>query len=383
MMRTLLGTLVALLLPLAGCTQQEADMGTLKVLISAPDGVHVDALDVRVFDDGGLLRQQHISKPTLPGGLHLSALPGSGRLRVIIAGSDTTGTTTFLAGGVATLPLTATQLSLALSAALADGDGDGLPDEFDDCPLTADPDQHSAAGFGHGPGDACISQQQEMPSPPPPDMAMNSVPVPGGASKCPGAYLICDEMSALRGSNESFLGTEAVFDNAQVFRGDKSLHLTDNDHLVIQTALPKPDIYMRVFVYLPSPMPSNAITLLRVQQSEGSYLATELQLVGGKLRTRASRIEALQTSNVAPPLDRWFCVQWQVHVDTAGYAATSIDGKLVPGLDPDTKFDTTNSPEYQWVVNAMDPVDKNGEHPATDIWFDELAVDYKPIGCND
>jgi hypothetical protein len=364
-------TWAALSFLVVGCTARVKS--TLEVLIDAPGGVAIDGLDLRIYDNDGLLRQQHIAKPQLPGGVHLSALPREGRLRIVVAGLDAGDKVIYLAGSVTPLPLPANQLSLVLSDAVADADRDGVPDELDDCPAVVDPDQESAAGFGNGPGDACLSS--------PPDMAP-SLPVPGGPSKCPGATLVCDAMSELH-PGESFLQSAAAFDNAQVFRGDKSLHLTDNDHLVLQTNLPKPDVYLRAFVYLPSPLPSNAVTLMRVQQREPPYHATELQLVGGKLRTRASRIEALQTSTVSPPLDRWFCVQWQVHVDSAGYAATRIDGVMVPGLDPETTFDTTNSPAYQWVVMAFDAGDTNGTHPATDVWIDELAVDFKPVSCTD
>jgi hypothetical protein len=363
-----------------GCSSTP-DQGTLKVLINGPSGITLASLDLRVYQDGGLLRQQTFAKPQLPGGLQLTALPTQGRLRVIVAGLDGGGAIKYLAGSATPLPLPSNQLSLVLSDAAADGDGDGVPDELDDCPSLPDVGQESAAGFGNGPGDACVATQHDMT----PDMApAPQLPVAGGPSKCPGATLICDPMDALR-PGEGFLNTAAVFDTGQIFRGDHALHVTNDTHLVIQTSvnLPQPDTYLRAFVYIPSPMPTNQVTLLRVQQSEGSFFAVELQLVGGKLRTRASRTETLENSNVAPPLDRWFCVQWQVHVDTQGFTDLKVDGVPVPGLDAASTFDTTNTPAYRWIVSALDSVDDAGTHPATDAWFDEVAVDFKPISCTD
>jgi hypothetical protein len=221
----------------------------------------------------------------------------------------------------------------------------------------------------------------------PPDLARTT-------SLCSSAGAIfCDGFEA--GSLVAPWGTLPVHgsitvDAMHVYRGNYALHAhqaaigsgsQDTGVAISTQSYPSPDIYLRAFVYLPGPASTGTFTFLRAQMSGGTQDSVDLQVANGVFATYASRVSTGEVSTTVPPLDRWFCVEWHVHMASSGYAALSIDGNPVPGLQSANTFDTTNSPIYDWLVVGLDSASASSGIPARDLWLDEIILDNKPIGC--
>ncbi|HWE26782.1 MAG TPA: thrombospondin type 3 repeat-containing protein [Polyangia bacterium] len=134
---------------MAGCTSPSSLL--IEVTDTAPD-VTFSSLKVQVFDPYGALGSHEFSPAPLPGALRFKQLPStSEKLRVIVAGVG--AVPSLGATAVMVAPGTSPTAQIDLTVALADSDGDGIPDDYDDCPTTYDPDQKSTNGGP--PGDAC------------------------------------------------------------------------------------------------------------------------------------------------------------------------------------------------------------------------------------
>jgi hypothetical protein len=289
-----------------------------------------------------------------------------------------------------------------------DSDDDTVPDDFDDCPFVSDPEQKNSAGSG--PGDACRALP-DLAQPPIADMADADVPDLANAVQdlssppdlLPGPSL-CGTTNTILCAGFENGGINPPFpyystpngnifvDSVHVFRGRYALHAQQNATaagtqaagLVIGTQVyPAYDIYFRAWVYLPSPAPTGVFTFLRVQQPTTPYYAIDLQVANGLFATSASRPGVTVTSMTAPPLDRWFCLEWQIHLASNGYTVLNLDGNPVSGIWASNTFDTTNSnPDYGWLVAGLDSGGSPSGIPGRDLWIDELILDSKPIGCS-
>jgi len=276
----------------------------------------------------------------------------------------------------------------------ADSDGDGVPDDLDDCPTVSDPEQRNARGSG--PGDACLSGDlaaatadmavaTDLAQPAsPPDLA------PGPSICSTAGVLFCEgfENTSLPGwgflQNNGTVGADSV----HVYRGSSALHAHQNaaapgagaTGVVIATpTYPSTDIYLRAFVYLPGPAPAGIATFLRVQESMAAQYSLDLQISDGKLRSRASRSNTNALSNTSLPLDRWACVEWQIHLAASGFVKAWVDGLEVTGISGTQ--DTRATTVYDWLVVGLDTGSTAGSQPARELWLDEVALDNKPIGC--
>jgi hypothetical protein len=213
-------------------------------------------------------------------------------------------------------------------------------------------------------------------APPPPELVL---PQPGGPSLCASASAaFCEGFEDANSIWGSF-GTVA-FDQQHVFRGASSFHASGARSLTVwPQTLKGTDLYLRAFVYLPSPMPTAKLTFLRFQQSTGNQFAIDLQLANGRFQTTATRTGAVEASVLGAPLDAWFCAEWHVNLDSNGYAALSVDAVPVAGLNAENHFDTSNNSPYDWLVLGIDTGASGATVPA--LFLDEVIVDDKPIGC--
>src|SRR6516225_9564143 len=96
LMKYPLSLLAALSLAAApGCSSPVS----LTVLLANPSAPAPDSIELRVYDDFGLIGMKTIFKPTLPGAISLTQLPSqSDQLRVIAAGLDAAPSIRTLAG---------------------------------------------------------------------------------------------------------------------------------------------------------------------------------------------------------------------------------------------------------------------------------------------
>jgi hypothetical protein len=397
--------MAAVVLLVTGCGTSPT---SLRVLI-ANSGVSVSALTITVFDTHGLIGEGRLTAPALPGALTVDGLPDRAQyLRVVVA-ATTSGASLLGGSRIAVAVHTLNSVTVQLGHA-ADSDGDQVPDELDDCPQTPDPEQRNSAGSG--PGDACRAVADLAP-PSAVDMAepdQTSADLAGPAadlatppdlspapSLCPTTNTIMCAGFENGGINPPFTvvsianGSDTA-DKLHVFRGAFAMHAQQNAvptgmnaaaMAISAQSYPALDIYLRAWVYLPSPAPTGTFTFLRVQQGMSPFYAVDLQVANGLFATSASRVGVTVTSTTSPPLDRWFCVEWQVHLATAGYTILKLDDSPVDGIWAANTFDTTNAnPPYQWLVAGLESGSTADGIPARDLWLDELILDSKPIGCS-
>jgi hypothetical protein len=398
--------LPALLLLVAGCEVQPT---SLRLLI-ANSGITVSTMTITVFDPHGLIGQGRLTAPELPGALTVQGLLNRAQqLRVVVAAATSNGA---MLGGarVAIAPDTLNSVVVQLGHP-SDTDGDNVPDELDDCPLVADPEQRNSAGSG--PGDACRglpdlaqpSVDLAPPAPPSVDLAQ-AVVVADMATPPPDllrAPSLCSTTNTIlcagfeSGSIDppftavSITNGSDVADKVHAFRGDYALHAQQNATAtgmsasamaISAQAYPSLDIYLRAWVYLPSPAPTGTFSFLRVQQGASPFYAVDLQVANGLFATTASRVGVTVTSMTSPPLDRWFCLEWQLHLASNGYTVLKLDDKPVSGIWAANTFDTTNNPTYTWLVIGLESGSAPEGIPARDLWIDELILDSKPVGCS-
>jgi hypothetical protein len=375
----------------------------------------LSAATVTIFDPYGLIGQTELSAPTLPGVVTVTGLADRPQeLRVVVAATSRSAS---LLGGsrVTTIPRQLVTATVTLGDP-PDSDHDGVPDDLDDCPTVPDPTQANSAGMG--PGNACRGKADlslpvpiDIASPVPHDLAGADLGPPRdlalprdlampldmtpGPSLCGSASVIlCDGFET--GALSSTWGAitvqgGVVVDSTHVYRGSYALHVHQNavganttsaTGVAIATlTYPSPDVYMRAWVYLPSPAPTGSFTFLRAQQSVNNQYSLDLDVAKDVFTTYASRIGSGPVSTTAPPLDRWFCVEWQLHLNASGYTIMKLDGNPVTGLQAANTFDTTNSPTYDWLVIGLDTGANANGVPSRDLWLDEIIFDNKPIGC--
>jgi hypothetical protein len=369
---------------LGGCSAPVS----LALLVQPPGGPAPARIEVRAYDGGGLLASQTIESPALPGAIQLTALPDdSGELRIVVLGRDGGGAVASVAFTRVPIPIKArTRLPLTLDTTFSDGDGDGVPDQLDGCPSVADADQQSARGYGHGPGDACADGGGDMAG------GADMGPV---VAACP-AHALCDSFDGQLDPalwNVACNGTSAgcaQIDTRYHYRGAGSLHVhldqTPAQKLDWATVteirtFPTEDLFARAFVWVNDDLSANATAIYTAVQKDAPFGALTLQLEDNGF----SLYDGLQGKEqyVAPggtlPKDKWFCLEWELKVGAQGAERVWLDGALLSA--PSLTGDTTSTPllgqfslglTVQAMANAV---------PARDIWFDEVIVSSKRVGC--
>jgi hypothetical protein len=393
-----------LLLGAASCTSSTG----LRVQIQGPPGQVLTSVTVSIFDPYGLIGKKQITTPVLPGLVTVTGLADNS-LQLRVVALATTNSVPLLGGTrVSIVPHMVTTTTVTLGNPL-DTDHDGIPDSLDDCPTVPDPTQ--ANRNGTGPGDACRTPvvadlalpanadlaiadlgSSDLASA---DLALNDLATAPpdlmpGPSLCSSANAIfCEGFESGGTGGWGVLGTVSV-DSQHVFRGKYAMHAHQNavgsgtqttGVLVSTQPYPTTDIYLRAYAYLPSPAPTGTFTFLRTQLSANGQYSVDLRVDNGHFGTDATRTGVVMGSKQAPPLDRWFCVEWQIHLATTGYTIVNIDGAPVTGLQANNTFDTTNTPNYDWLVVGLDSGPQASGIPARDLWLDEIILDNKPIGC--
>jgi hypothetical protein len=142
-------------------------------------------------------------------------------------------------------------------------------------------------------------------------------------------------------------------------------------------------MFVRAFYYIPS-APVNDVHLFSAIEASSPYLGVNLiDAAGGSLATGDSVAGGgyHKASMAAPPTDRWFCLEWQIHVaaDSSGYLRVWLDGGEATDLGT---AEPTNPPGGLSLVSVgyefYNPAIAN---PAGDAWIDEVVVDAARIGC--
>ncbi|MCU1283184.1 MAG: hypothetical protein JWM53_6730, partial [bacterium] len=142
-----------------------------------------------------------------------------------------------------------------------------------------------------------------------------------------------------------------------------------------QLAFPRPDVFVRMFVFLPS-LPTMRTFLSTLVQQAAPYASTQLILEGGALGAHNSGDGTTRVSTTTAPVGRWFCLEWQIHFDVnRGGSSLWLDGQ--PLTLPAGFENTAPTPFYDNLRIGAE----NTSTTATDLWLDDVAVASTRIGC--
>lgn len=383
----------------AGC---RPTANTLLVDVSDADGGKPAALFVSIFDaHGAVMQAARLKVSHWPGTLEIDHLPGATQpLRLVIA-SDSQPPA--LAGvPVMFVKGKQTRVTARLARSTPDGDADGVPDAVDDCPTVANADQRDSEGDGSG--DACaladlgggdlgldMARIRDMAGPP-------DLYVPSNCGGVTGA--LCDgfEAGGVAGFWTSTQQTGMLsIDTARAYRGASSLHVhndafaatggTGSDVRLSETTTlggsPPADIYVRAFLFIPS-LPANPVQLVTAVSSMTPYPGVGVNMDQGHVATYDSVSGgSYLSSSVAYPLDKWFCMQWHVHLaaDATGYEQVFIDGQEVTAVHGSEPTEPAAGLDVISIGTSFyAPPNAN---QAFDLWVDEVEIGTSPIQCSD
>jgi hypothetical protein len=369
---------------------------TLVVQVQAGD-VTPTAVTVSVFDRFGLIGRNRVAQAVLPGAVTIKGLPDTVQtLRVVAAGESPRA----LAGlRLETEPRTRMTRLLTLTSDASDADGDAVPDTLDDCPLAADPDQND--GDGDGVGDACPRSsgggddlaRADLGAGPPDDLAGADL-LPPPPDLLPAAPLLVEDFENGLGapwSSNISSGSSLTVDSQHVHRGTKALHVhaaavspptvpSEQVDIVESSVVPLPDFYLRAFVFVPGGADPTSVAIFAFDQPSSPFKGVNLNLEGGSF----SSFNNIPTTPVSlkattpMPTDRFVCLEWRIKESTNGYARLFLEGTEVTALS--TNQSTQPNPRLGLVGLGLIAF-PSGNVQARDVWFDDIIIDDKPIGC--
>jgi hypothetical protein len=390
--------LVSQLLPLSlltalggGCSAPVS----LALLVDAPSGTPPASIEVRAYKRTGLLASQTITHPSLPGAIQLTSVPSDDDLlRIVVLGLDDAGKVESLAATTVTTPIDSrTSLPLPLKVTFQDADGDGVPDALDGCPAVADKDQDNSTGYGSMPGDACNDSSSD---------GGTAADLGGGGSgpdmatpPCP-ANALCDSFDDTLDQSVWHIGCQgtaascATIDGQTSYRGGGALHIkldqTPAQKLEYATVteiktFPSSDIFARAFVRVPSSTGNEATSIFTAGQNATPYNAVTLQIENGGFSMYNGIDKKQKYVDVSGtfPKDKWFCLEWELKIGTAGAGKVWVDGTQRQA--PLLSGDTTSDPALGQVSFGMTVQAMANAVPAREIWFDEVVIAGKRVGC--
>jgi len=355
--------------------------GPTSVLVRITDGDQgppPSSITVDVFQPHGRIADATLATPSWPGSLMLRGLPAvAEELRVVVRGGK-------LLGGerVQIQPHAQATVDVALHASRLDSDGDGVPDDLDDCPFLYDPLQDAVSCDGDGGAG-------------PPDQGQDgTVAVP---SSCPAANgVFCDGFEdpalAAHWTNNNLAGPSSyALDSTRAYRGSQSLKV-HHDAVVPNTiasaavgeteTFPATDFFVRAFLYIPSPLVGVNEAMLFALQSVAPYneIALENDDQGNAITySNLATPTTYQASTTMFPLDRWFCVEWEVVATQSGTSRLWLDGAEVTAVEVPQNL--AGSPPIGLVQLGVSVYRPSVLVPAHDVWFDEVMIDGARIGC--
>lgn len=171
----------------------------------------------------------------------------------------------------------------------------------------------------------------------------------------------------------------------RVYRGDGALHATGGpgDILGVEVrGLPDPgtDLYMRVYVYLPTGAEQTNTQVLFAGQADppNHGVAIGIRPPGIPYVYSNTAVIGVSAETATVPSDTWTCLQGHVVIsDTDGVIETYVNGTLdaqVTGLDT-----RASSPYVQLAAGVT------WSHNGTlgpNVWIDEVAIGTSPLPCD-
>jgi hypothetical protein len=209
-----------------------------------------------------------------------------------------------------------------------------------------------------------------------------------------GTTVFCESWEAGNFSQWNVQGGSAVIDGVRPHGGAKSLHVTvpaitagtgsgnGTNMFQMQPALQGiNDIWMRTWVYMPSPLSMNFCNMVTVQQDVSPF--TEQQVaMNGASSDQFQIINYLGGSNdshvasVAMPADQWVCVEWNIVNSATGPSTLYVNGTQVLQLTSATNSDPTVANYGITMGCSTDFTDVSH-----DVFFDDIVTGPVRVGC--
>jgi hypothetical protein len=213
----------------------------------------------------------------------------------------------------------------------------------------------------------------------------------GGPSRCATAGVqLCEDfengLSSTIWTDTQSGDATAVVDSMQAARGTKALHVkttAGNGHAYITEKMTFPAtgnvLYARMFVYLGDPLTTNGHFSL----AEGDGTGSSGARFGGQNKflgvgTDGASGDWTDKDNKLIPAQTWMCFEFELDGGTNDFHAWWDDVArtlLTRGAaqHPGFVMPQLNAIWFGWYMyNATEP---------QDLWIDEIAIDFKPIGC--
>jgi hypothetical protein len=186
-----------------------------------------------------------------------------------------------------------------------------------------------------------------------------------------------------------------ALDGQRAWRGRQSLHVTTHPRsddptapgvrqgeLTETSAVPLPDVYLRLWVYLPAPAPAAGWRLAGFLQDPLPVLGPSLIVQPGATLAYSDTYDHVAESAAPLPVERWFCLEWQMHLDAAaGQSHVWVDGQALAELDV-SGATQPDPPVGRVSLGSLffgDPPDST--EPVHELWLDEVIIDSRRVGC--
>ena len=370
---------VVLAAGLLGCSSPT----TLMVAVTSADRVPPTALTVSVYDAYGALALHRPGTTTLPGTVVVELPDRATALRLVVDGNGTPAST----GGTRVSSVVGRQVraTIALSSATADADADGVPDDLDNCPQVANPDQADANGDGRG--DACDGN-----APPGSCAAATSVP-------------FCDDFESgptlsttrWRADRSDPAVIEINHDARFVHRGTQSAHLrsapvaagasagVDISEVATFPAFARANTFwVRAWIWLPQPPAgSNDVRILVADNAASTVgIGVSVSPQNAAVASWAPAGGALVRSSAPPGFGEWTCYVWRVDVSpSSATGRLSLSGVNVPTIPP-VNAQTQPPSNLDELGIGLFFGNPSSAQPAFDMYLDDVLLDINPITCD-
>jgi hypothetical protein len=177
-------------------------------------------------------------------------------------------------------------------------------------------------------------------------------------------------------------------DPNRVHRGNYSLHVSTNaitgsasaDASVFETvAVPLPELYVRVFAFVPSGFDPAQVAIIVADQASGAHRGVRLNLEKGAFGTVNSvpaTTVTLTSTTPLVPTNGWVCLEWHIRAAASGFTEPSVNGITATALTGTQSL--AISPTLGEIGIGLIA---SGNSAARDLWIDDVAVGSGPVGC--
>jgi hypothetical protein len=149
--------------------------------------------------------------------------------------------------------------------------------------------------------------------------------------------------------------------------------------------LPSGALWVRLYVFLPSLNAPHASNLVSLLDYGHGYASWSLALSDGwaiEFGDNVASPSIEKTSATALPMDRWFCLEWQVNqVATLGMSSSRVYLEGTELTDLATSNDSAYPVDPNRIILSSDFSGATPLPNGSDVWYSQIAVAPTRIGC--